>query len=277
MTSSNSSKVILVTGASSGIGKATAVRLIRDGHIVYGAARRFSKMQSLVDLGGHAIEMDVTDEQQTIAAVERIVKEQGRIDVLINNAGYSVYGSVEDVSHDDARSQFDVNFFGVAFLTQKVLPHMRKQGAGHIINITSIGGKIYAPLGAWYHGTKHALEGWSDCLRVETKPFGINVSIIQPGAIQTEFADVMNQPMLDRSQGGVYEEMANKVVNATNDAYNGASSTDPDVIAKTISKAVNSKKPKTRYVAGKWAKPMIFTRWLASDRMFDSVIGTMIK
>jgi len=260
MTSSNSSKVILVTGASSGIGKATAVRLIRDGHIVYGAARRLSKMQSLVDLGGHAIEMDVTDEQQTIAAVEHIVKEQGRIDVLINNAGYSVYGSVEDVSHDDARSQFDVNFFGVAFLTQKVLPHMRKQGAGHIINITSIGGKIYAPLGAWYHGTKHALEGWSDCLRVETKPFGINVSIIQPGAIQTEFADVMNQPMLDRSQGGVYEEMANKVVNATNDAYNGASSTDPDVIAKTISKAVNSKKPKTRYVAGKWAKPMIFTR-----------------
>jgi short-subunit dehydrogenase len=277
MTGANYSKVILVTGASSGIGKATAIRLIKEGHIVYGAARRLSKMQDLVNLGGYAIEMDVTDEHQTVEGVERILAEQGRIDVLVNNAGYSVYGSVEDVSQEDARSQFDVNFFVVAFLTQKVLPHMRKQGSGHIINITSIGGKIYAPLGAWYHGTKHALEGWSDCLRVETKPFGINVSIIQPGAIQTEFADVMNQPMLDRSKGSDYEAMANKVIQATGDAYNGSSSTNPDIIAKTISEAVKSRKSKTRYVAGKWAKPMIFTRWLTSDRMFDCAIGAMIK
>ncbi|WP_370298823.1 oxidoreductase, partial [Pontibacterium sp.] len=178
-------KVILITGASAGMGKATAKKLIGEGHIVYGAARRINKMADIAELGGHIIEMDVTDEEQITTGVNRILSEQGRIDVLINNAGYSVYGSVEDVSQEDARRQFDVNFFGAAFLTQKVLPHMRQQGSGHIINVTSIGGKMYAPLGSWYHGTKHALEGWSDCLRVETKDFGIKVSIVEPGAIET--------------------------------------------------------------------------------------------
>ena len=270
-------RVILITGASAGMGKATAKQLIEQGHIVYGAARREDKMTDLVEMGGYALRMDVTDEAEVIAAVDKILSEQGRIDVLVNNAGYSVYGSVEDVSREDARQQFEVNFFGVAFLTQKVLPHMRERQSGHIINVTSIGGKIYAPLGAWYHGTKHALEGWSDCLRVETRDFGIKVSIIEPGAIKTEFGDVMNQPMLDRSKDGPYEKLALSNIKATQDVHDGSASTRPEVIARTISKAINSKHPKTRYSAGKLATPLLFFRWLLSDRLFDRMIMSIVK
>ena len=273
----NAAKVILITGASAGMGKTTAKKLIREGHIVYGAARRLEKMNDLVQLGGHAITMDVAEEAQIAATVEEIINKHGRIDVLVNNAGYSVYGSVEDVSQEDARRQFDVNFFGAAFLTQKVLPYMREQKSGHIINVTSVGGKIYAPLGAWYHGTKHALEGWSDCLRLETKGFGIDVSIVEPGAIETEFSDVMNQPMLDRSKGGAYEFMADAIIRATKEQYDGSASTKPEIIAEEICKAINSKKPKTRYAAGKLAKPILFLRWFLSDRMFDRAIMTLVK
>ena len=274
---SKQAKVILITGASAGMGKATAKKLIGEGHIVYGAARRINKMADIAELGGYIIEMDVIDEEQITTGVNRILSEQGRIDVLINNAGYSVYGSVEDVSQEDARRQFDVNFFGAAFLTQKVLPHMRQQGSGHIINVTSIGGKMYAPLGSWYHGTKHALEGWSDCLRVETKDFGIKVSIVEPGAIETEFGDVMNQPMLDRSKGSPYEGMAHSIIAAARNAHDGSPSSKPEVIANTIVRAINSKKPKTRYVAGKMAKQVLFFRKWLSDRMFDRMILSMIK
>jgi NADP-dependent 3-hydroxy acid dehydrogenase YdfG len=161
-------KVILVTGASSGIGKATAQQLIKEGHIVYGAARRIEKMKDLEESGGHAIQMDVIKEQEVKACADRIIKEQGRIDVLVNNAGYAVYGPVENVDLEDARRQFEVNIFGLAAITKEVLPYMREAKSGTIINISSIGGKIYTPLGAWYHATKHALEGWSDCLRIPT-------------------------------------------------------------------------------------------------------------
>ncbi|MCG8029277.1 MAG: oxidoreductase [Candidatus Thiodiazotropha taylori] len=270
-------KVILITGASAGMGKATAVKLINEGHIVYGAARRVDRMRDLEKLGGHAIEMDVTDEAQVTSAVDQLIAEQGRIDVLVNNAGYSVYGAVEDVTTDDARRQFEVNLFGAAFLTQKVLPHMRKRNSGHIINITSVGGKVYVPLGAWYHATKHALEGWSDCLRVETNQFGIKVSVVEPGAIQTEFSDVMNKPMLDRSRGGPYEAMAHAIVKTGADAYDGTPATKPELIAETIAKAINSRNPKTRYRAGKLAKPLLFFRWLLSDRVFDRIILGMVK
>lgn len=270
-------KIILITGASAGIGKATAKRLIDEGHVVYGAARRVEQMNDLIELGGYSIKLDITSEEDVSQCINRIIKEQGRIDVLVNNAGYSVYGSVEDVSKEDARRQFDVNLFGLASLTQKVLPHMRKQGSGHIINITSIGGKIYMALGAWYHASKHALEGWSDCLRLETKQFGIKVSIIEPGAIQTEFGDVMNQPMIDRSKGGPYEKIANAIIEANKGAYDDSPSTSPDIIAKTISKAIRSKNPKTRYVAGKMAKPILFFRRWLSDKAFDKMIMMQVS
>jgi NAD(P)-dependent dehydrogenase (short-subunit alcohol dehydrogenase family) len=273
----NSKKVILITGASSGMGKDAALQLIKEGHVVYGAARRVEKMQDLVEAGGHAVEMDVTDEEQVVAAVARIVAEQGKIDVLVNNAGYAVYGAVEDISIEDAKRQFDVNIFGLARLTKEVLPHMRKQRAGKIVNISSMGGKIYTPLGAWYHATKHALEGWSDCLRLELKPFNIDVAIIEPGVIITEFGDVMLQPMLERSAGGPYDEMTQQVAATTRGMYEKGDGSPTSVITNLISKAIDSSKPKTRYVAGKWAKPMLTMRKWLSDRMFDNVIMSQLK
>jgi len=260
------------------MGKETALQLIKEGHIVYGAARRVESMKELVDNGGHAIKMDVTNEETIKQGVEQLIQEQGKIDILINNAGYAIYGAVEDTSIEDARRQFEVNIFGLARLTQLVLPHMREQKSGKIINISSMGGKIYTPLGAWYHATKHALEGWSDALRIEVKQFNIDVVIVEPGAIATEFGDVMLEPMLSRSGEGPYSHIAHSMANATRSSYEkkGASS-PPSVIANVISKAINAKKPKTRYVAGKMAKPLMFMRKLLSDRMFDRIIMSQVK
>ena len=270
-------KVILVTGASSGIGKSTALQLIKAGHTVYGAARRIENMNDLVQAGGHSIAMDITKEEDIKACVEKINTEQGRIDVLVNNAGYAVYGPIENVEIDEARRQFEVNIFGLASLTQKVIPLMRTQKSGKIINVSSVGGKIYSPFGAWYHATKHALEGWSDCLRIELKAFGIDVVIIEPGAIKTEFGDVMYQPMLDRASGTPYEESVNRMAEAAMGMYERGEASPPSVIADAISKAINASKPKTRYVAGKMGKMILRMRRWTSDRMFDKVIMSQIN
>lgn len=265
-------KTILITGASSGMGKATALQLIAEGHCVYGAARRPESMKKLVDKGGHAIGMDITDEKQVDAAIERVLREQGGIDVLVNNAGYAVYGSVEDVTIDEARRQFEVNLFGLAYLTQKVIPFMRENRAGQIINVTSVGGKIYSPLGSWYHATKHALEGWSDVLRIEMAQFDVKVTIIEPGAITTEFVNVMDEPLLVRSEGGAYETMAKMAVRSHKSIYDNSPAAQPEVIAKTIAKAISASNPKTRYAAGKMAKLTLFMRRWLSDKMFDKII-----
>jgi short-subunit dehydrogenase len=271
-------KVILVTGASSGIGKATAEQLLAEGHIVYGAARRVEKMQSLEAAGGTAITMDITVEDAVKQAVEQIISEQGRIDVLVNNAGYAVYGPVETVDMDDARRQFEVNIFGLARLTQEVLPHMRAAGSGTIINLSSMGGKIYTPYGAWYHASKHALEGWSDCLRLELKPFGIDVVIIEPGLIKTEFGEVMLQPMIDRAKGTAYEDQVLPFAKTSQEAYEKPGETSPPSrIAREISKAIRAKTPKTRYAAGKMAKMLMRTRTFVSDRFFDRLLLRQVK
>ncbi|MBX2978691.1 MAG: oxidoreductase [Flavobacteriales bacterium] len=265
-------QIILITGASSGMGKAFAQRLLNEGHIVYGAARRVERMHDLEHAGGHAIAMDVTDDASMQDAVARIIAEQGRIDVLINNAGYAIYGAVEETSIADARRQFEVNLFGLGRLTQLVLPHMRKAGKGRIINISSMGGKMYTPLGAWYHATKHALEGWSDCLRLELKPFGIDVVIVQPGIIKTEFADVMTAPMLQRSGVGPYGELARRVAKGAENGREGGQGSVPEVIAELVSKAVRARKPRTRYAGGFLAKPVMFMRIYGGDRLFDKMI-----
>jgi NAD(P)-dependent dehydrogenase (short-subunit alcohol dehydrogenase family) len=270
-------KVVLITGASSGIGKETALTLIGEGHVVYGAARRVEKMQDLVDAGGQAFEVDVTDQGSINRAVEQVTREQGRIDVLVNNAGYAIYGAVEDTRLEDARRQFEVNLFGLAAITKQVLPIMRAQRSGTIINISSMGGKIYTPLGAWYHATKHALEGWSDCLRLEVMPFGIDVVIIEPGIITTEFGDVMVEPMLDRSGNGPYADMAKAVADATKASYEKGGGSPPSVIAHVVFKAIEAERPKTRYVAGKFARPLITARTWLSDRTFDKLVMSQIK
>lgn len=266
-------KVILITGASTGMGKDGALRLINEGHIVYGGARRVDKMQDIESAGGYSIKLDVTNIDSIKKAVTTIISEQGHIDVLWNNAGYSVTGAVEDVSSEDAKRQFEVNLFGLSEVTKAVLPFMRKQKSGTIINTSSVGGKIFSPLGAWYHATKHALEGWSDSLRIELKPFNIDVVIIEPGGISTDFGDVLYQPLIDRSKGGAYEAFSKKIADSYKANYADPKRLSPtSVVSDVVVKIINSKKPKTRYVVGYMSKTTIFLRWLLSDRMFERMI-----
>jgi short-subunit dehydrogenase len=270
-----SKKIIVITGASSGIGKETALLLLNKGHKVYGLARRIEHMQDLEKAGGVAIKTDITDDASIVAAIEKIIAKEGKIDVLVNNAGYAIYGAVEEVSMDDARRQFEVNLFGLARITQLVIPYMRQQNSGKIINISSIGGKIFTPLGAWYHATKFALEGWSDCLRFEVAPFGIDVVVIQPGAIQTEWNEVAMQ-----SEGingtSAYETIKQKTVTMMTHNYTKANASPALVIAKTIEKAIDAKRPKTRYAAGKWSGLALFGRWILPDRIFDKLLSIQI-
>ncbi|MCL6333822.1 oxidoreductase [Pectobacterium carotovorum subsp. carotovorum] len=263
------SKVILVTGASSGIGEATALRLKASGHTVYAAARRIERMQKLAEADIRVLPLDVTDSVSVQTVVDTIIAECGRIDVVVNNAGYGSYGAVEEVSPEEGRAQFDVNVFGAVRLTQLVLPHMRAQRSGTVMNITSMGGKIYTPLGAWYHGTKFALEAISDCLRLEVEPFGIDVVVIEPGGIKTEWADIAAAKLLDVSGHGAYAKQAEAMADSMVGESSRKRQSSPQVIADTIAQAVNARRPKTRYAVGFGAKPMICIRRLLSDRLFD--------
>ncbi|MBL0655944.1 oxidoreductase [Aeromonas caviae] len=263
------SNVVLVTGASSGIGAATAMKLKALGFTVYAAARRIERMQSLTDAGVRVIAMDVTQDASMQAGVERIIAEAGQIDVLVNNAGYGSYGSVEDVSLEEGRAQFDVNVFGAVRLIQLVLPHMRARQTGTIVNITSMGGKIHTPLGAWYHGTKFALEAISDCLRMEVEPFGIKVVVVEPGGIKTEWADIAAQKLREVSGDGPYGHQALPMAESMIGRASRERQSPPELIADTIAKAVQARRPKTRYAVGFGARPMIFLRRLLPDRAFD--------
>jgi short-subunit dehydrogenase len=263
-------KVILITGASSGIGMAAARLLAKDGHTIYAAARRVDRMKELEADGIKLIAMDVTDDASMQAGVKEILDREKRIDVLVNNAGYGSYGALEDVPISEAKYQFEVNIFGLARLTQLVLPQMRAQKSGRIINISSIGGKIGEPHGAWYHATKFAVEGLSDSLRMELKQFGIDVVVIQPGAIKTEWTDIARLNLLKTSGNTAYKDLAIKHAKTFENA--DAQGSDPMVIAKVIRKAATANRPATRYAAGMGAKPILFLRSVLSDRMFDRLI-----
>lgn len=268
-------KVALITGASSGMGKVAAEELIKDGHTVYCAARSVEKMKDLQQLGGKIIKMDVSDDQSLKAGVDQIISAEGRIDVLWNNAGFGLYGPVEEISIEKAKYQFDVNLFGLARLTQLVLPHMRKQKSGLILNTSSMGGKIYTPLGAWYHATKHAVEGWSDCLRLEVKEFGINVVVLEPGLIDTGFAAGVEHHFDPEAMKGPYKRIVEGVLNSASNGSMKMSS--PMVIAKTVKKIVNAQKPKTRYLVGAMAKPLVRIRNMFGDKIYDKIIMSQVK
>ncbi len=270
--SPSASQVVLVTGASSGIGEATVRALLAQGHRVHAGARRVARMDPLRAAGATVHALDLTDEDSISALVTTLLESEGRLDVLVNNAGFGVYGSVEEVSLEEAREQFEVNLFGLARLTQLVLPTMRKQDGGTIINISGADGRIYVPLGAWYHASKHALEGWSDCLRVEVAPFGIRVVLIEPGAIQTEFGEMVIAPLLGRSGAGPYSRIAQKMTAATRHTFASGWASPPSLIADRIGKIIRSPRPKTRYMAGHLARTMIFARRLLGDRLFDQMI-----
>ena len=268
----------LVTGASSGMGKATAKQLLADGYTVYAAARRLEKMEDLKALGARTLKMDITTEEDVQAVVQTITEEAGGVDVLVNNAGFAVYGPMEDVSPEEAHYQFEVNVFGLARITQLVLPYMREKKAGKIVNISSMGGKIYTPLGSWYHATKHALEGWSDCLRLEVKPFGIDVIIIEPGGVDSEFGGVAFEPMVERAQNGsAYAPMIKSMTDMMENMGDRAGGSPPEVIAETISKALKARTPRTRYVAGSMARPLMMLRRWGGDRLYDRAIMRMFS
>jgi short-subunit dehydrogenase len=268
-------KVALVTGASSGIGKETAKLLIENGFIVYGASRRLEKMNDLKEMGVKLLAMGLADDSSIVKRVDEILEIEKRIDVIVNNAGYGSYGALEDVPISEAKYQFEVNIFGLARLTQLLIPTMRKQESGKIINISSVGGSGGEPHGSWYHATKYALEGLSDSLRMELKQFGIDVVIIKPGAILTEWNTIARDNLMKVSGNTAYKDLVNKHVKMLANADKVGSS--PVVVAKTIMKAIKSKRPKTRYATGGGAKLIVFLQRILPDRLQDMLFLSIIN
>ncbi len=262
-------KTALVTGASAGIGWYTAIRLKKEGFTVYGAARTMDKLNELEKYGVNPIHLDVSDENSMKECVDAILKKEGSIDILVNNAAYACAGAIEEVPISEAEQQFNVNVFGAARMIQLVLPKMRENRYGKIVNISSMGGIVWTPFIGWYHASKFALEGLSDCLRVEVKNFGIDVIVIEPGAVKTEFGNVTMTAVIAKSQDTPYEDAANKYANSFKTRTNNRL-TDPHVIADCIAEAVTSPKPKTRYLLGMGAKPGVFIRKVFGDRFFDN-------
>jgi NAD(P)-dependent dehydrogenase (short-subunit alcohol dehydrogenase family) len=267
--------VALVTGGSSGIGERTAIRLLEAGFTTYAVARRVDRMRGIEQAGVTTFAMDVTDEDSMTSGIERILAKHGRLDVLVNNAGYGSYGAVENVPIDVARRQFEVNLFGLARLIQLATPGMRDRASGRIINISSIGGKFYEPLGAWYHATKFALEGFSDSLRLELAPYGVRVVIVEPGAILTEWSDIAADSAVESSRGTPYEQQADGLRRRFEQAYRPAVASNPDVVAKAVARAATARRPKTRYPVGRGAWTVLTARAVLPDRAFDSIVSRL--
>jgi NAD(P)-dependent dehydrogenase (short-subunit alcohol dehydrogenase family) len=267
------SRAVLVTGCSSGIGRATAERLAAAGSTVYASARRLEDLEGLA--GCRPLRLDVTDEGSMRAAVESIEQEEGAVGVLVNNAGYSQGGAAEAVSLDDARRQFETNVFGLMRLTQLVLPGMRAQRWGRVVNVSSMGGELTFPGGGWYHASKHAVEALSDALRFELAGFGIDVVVIQPGLIRTSFAKAAVGSI--EVGDGPYARFDAAVGAATAGAYDGGFARrlggGPETVAKAIERAVTAKRPRTRYRVTPSARLFITLRHLLPDRGWDALVG----
>ena len=275
------SKAVLITGCSSGIGRATALRLVRSGWRVYATARRPEAIAELQDAGCRTLALDVTSEPSMSAAVEEVERAEGAVGVLINNAGYSQSGAIETVSIDAARRQFETNVFGLARLTQLVLPKMRAQRWGKIVNVGSMGGRLTFPGGGYYHATKHALEAISDALRFELRGFGIDVILLEPGLITTEFGEVAAASMSENSFPATaagedpYAQFNATVGAVTKGAYDGPMrrlGAGPERVARAIEKALTRRRPPARITITPSAKLTIGTRRVLSDRAWDAAM-----
>lgn len=264
-------KVVLLTGGSSGIGYLTALRLAEQGHIVYAAARRVEQMTPLRDAGIRVLSMDLTDEQSLQDGVQMVLSEQGRIDVLVNNAGYGYFGAVENVTMEEARRQLDVNLFGLARLTQLVLPIMREQKNGRIVNISSIAGKLVFAYGCWYHVSKYAVEAFSDALRIEAKPFGIDVVLVEPSAIRTNWGLIAADNLFASSQGTPYEASATKEALLTKQMYTSSLLSGPEVVMRSICRAVNAHRPRLRYTPGLGGRTLLLFHAILPARCWDAM------
>ena len=264
-------KVILITGASSGIGFDAAASLARQGHRVYAAARRVERMEPLKALGVVPLRMDVTDEASMEAGGRTGRGAEGRTDVLVNNAGYGYFGAIENVSMEEARRQQEVNVFGLARLCQLVLPSMREQGSGRIVNTASVAGKTVLYFGGWYHVSKYSVEALSDALRMELKPFGIDVSMIEPGGIQTDWGIIAADHLAESSKGTPYEAEGLREAETMRKAYSMRLLSKPSVVARAISKAVNSRRPRARYRVGFGAHTLVFLHTILPARWWDAL------
>ena len=241
----NLPKVVLITGASSGFGHRTAQKLLQKGFIVYPAARRVEKMQDLADDGAHVLQMDVTQDEEVKNGIARVIAEQGRIDVLINNAGYGAYGAIEETPIGEVQYQFDVNVFGYGRLIQAVLPHMRDKRDGRIINVASLVSHLSTPIIGWYAATKHAVDAMSDALRMEVKSLGIDVVLIEPGAVKTGFEDVAFAKLDAAPHADDYRGFVEGFRNYASRMYKR--SPGPDGTAEAIVRATTARRPRVRY------------------------------
>lgn len=264
-------KVILITGASSGIGFDAARALARQGYKVYAAARRLERMEPLREDGVVPVRMDVTDEASMRAGVDAVLEQEGRIDVLVNNAGYGYFGPVETVSMEEARRQLEVNVFGLARLSQLVLPAMRAQGSGRIINVASVAGKSVLYYGGWYHVTKYSVEALSDAMRMELKPFGIDVVIIEPGLIRTDWGHIAADHLEESTVGTAYAETGGNMARNMHYMYDLKWTAGPRVVTRALLRAVKSRRPKVRYRIGTGAGSLVFFHWLLPSRWWDAI------
>ncbi|MFL5825886.1 MAG: oxidoreductase [Thermoleophilaceae bacterium] len=273
----NQSRAVLITGCSSGIGHATAERLARSGHRVYASARNPDAIADLAGSGCELLALDVTDEESMRSAVEQVEEREGAVGVLVNNAGYSQSGAIESVPMEAVRRQFETNVFGPVRLTQLVLPAMRAQRWGRIVNISSIGGRLVFPGGGFYHATKYAVEAISDALRFEVAGFGIGVTVIEPGLIRTRFGEVAASSVRDETAGrGAYDQFNEAVAATTTGAYeNGMLAKlggTPEDVAKAIEKAVDADRPPTRVPVTASARLLIPQRKFTPDRLWDRMM-----
>lgn len=275
----DTAKTVLITGCSSGIGHATAEHLARRGYNVYATARRPESIADLRESGCRTLALDVTDEESMRSAVAEVEQAEGAVDALVNNAGYSQSGAVESVRLDDARRQFETNVFGLLRMCQLVLPAMRRQGFGRIVNISSMGGKVVFPGGGMYHATKFAVEALSDALRFEVQGFGVDVAIVEPGLIRTAFGEAAVQSIQGGTdEDGPYADFNAAVAATTAGAYEGPlakiAGAGPEAVAKTIERAIKSRRPRTRYPVTASARLMLAQHALLPDRLWDRVVGT---
>lgn len=270
-------KAALITGCSSGIGRATALRLNAVGWAVYATARRAASIEELARAGCRTMELDVTDEASLVRAVRQVESDCGSIDALVNNAGYSQSGTIEETPIESVRRQFETNVFGLARLTQLVLPGMRRAGRGRIVNLGSMGGTLIFPGGGYYHATKYALEAFSDALRFEVGGLGIDVILIQPGLIRTGFSDTAVSGVPEQAADSPYRALMAKVKQATKTAYTeglaGKLAGDPDDVARTIEQALATQRPKTRYRVSPSAGVFMRLRAVLGDRGWDGFLA----
>lgn len=267
--------IVLITGASSGIGLSAAKKLASQGHKVYGAARRVELMEGIEGLV--PLRMDVTDEESMKAGVQRILEAEGRIDALVNNAGYGSFGPLETVSMEEARRQVEVNVFGLATLIKLVLPVMRVQGFGRIVNVSSIAGLLTMPMGGWYHVSKYSVEALSDTLRMDVRQFGIRVSLIEPGGIKTPWGDIAATHLEDSVRGTAYEKAGLAEARVMRKGYSLNILSGPDVVARAISRAVNSRHPRARYRIGTGSHIAVFFHRLLPTRWWDSLMRSFMS